>query len=68
MDELTKHHRIEKEMEYYLEQLKNIGWITESSANVEISKTTGEVVIELTIKTTYMVEAIKLNGNIEIAT
>lgn len=68
LDELTKHHRIEKEMEYYLEQLKNIGWITESSANVEVSKTTGEIVINLTIKTAYMVEAIKLNGNIEIAT
>ena len=67
LDELTKHHRIEKEIEYYLEQLKNIGWITAYDSNVDISKTTGEVTIELSIKTAYMVEAIKLNGSIEIA-
>lgn len=67
LDDLIKHNRMEKEIKSYLDLLKEIQWISDYGCAVHILEETTEVRIEISIKTTYMVDAIQINGSIEVA-
>lgn len=67
LDELIKHNRMQKEINYYLSLLAELEWITDYQCSVEVLEESREVKIHIQLQTAYMVEAIQLNGRIEIA-